>query len=61
MFVSRQSPMVLVLDRKSLDEGQIIGCRWRVWIEASTFWCYKKLWKLTMFNGKINYFYGHFQ
>ena len=21
----------------------------------------KKLWKITMFNGKINYFYGHFQ
>ena len=21
----------------------------------------QKLWKITMFNGKINYFYGHFQ
>ena len=21
----------------------------------------KELWKITMFNGKINYFYGHFQ
>ena len=28
----------------------------------STLWkTYKKLWKITMFNGKIHYFYGHFQ
>ena len=24
-------------------------------------WTYKKLWKITIFNGKIHYFYGHFQ
>ena len=32
------------------------------WSEMGTLWqTYKKLWKITMFNGKINYFYGHFQ
>ena len=28
---------------------------------VTLWWTYKKLWKITIFNGKIHYFYDHFQ
>ena len=32
---------------------------WQTWYPLVN--VYKKLWKITIFNGKIHYFYGHFQ
>ena len=29
--------------------------------DITLWWTYKKLWKITIFHGKIHYFYGHFQ
>ena len=33
----------------------------KTFLESTLWWTYKKLWKITIFNGKIHYFYGHFQ
>ena len=32
---------------------------WLLFIQATLWWTYKKLWKSTIYGGKTHYFYGH--